>query len=404
MVKINRSEYLDWLIRWRGRQIIKVVSGVRRCGKSTMFDIFRSYLLNDGVRQEQITMLNFENIDYEDLTDYKKLYHYMNERLLPDQMNYIFLDEIQHVTNFEKAVDSLFIKENCDVYITGSNAYFMSGELATLLSGRYVELKMLPLSFSEFCGALTETDLSMQQKFARYLEFSSFPYVTRLGLEQRDAKEYLMDIYHTVLLKDVVARLNISDVTSLENVAKFMLHNIGNLVSPTKIANTLKSQGTKVDQKTVDKYLRGLTDSLLLYEAGRYNIKGKQYLTQQSKYYAVDIGLRNVLVRGKDSDVGHILENIVYLELLRRGYRVYVGQMSDGEVDFVAISPEETIYYQVAATTLEESTLERELAPLRKIQDNYPKYLLTLDELFNNVDYEGIKKRNVLEWLLKKSE
>lgn len=404
MVKINRSEYLDWLIRWRGRQIIKVVSGVRRCGKSTMFDIFRSYLLNDGVRQEQITMLNFENIDYEDLTDYKKLYHYMNERLLPDQMNYIFLDEIQHVTNFEKAVDSLFIKENCDVYITGSNAYFMSGELATLLSGRYVELKMLPLSFSEFCGALTETDLSMQQKFARYLEFSSFPYVTRLGLEQRDAKEYLMDIYHTVLLKDVVARLNRSDVTSLENVAKFMLHNIGNLVSPTKIANTLKSQGTKVDQKTVDKYLRGLTDSLLLYEAGRYNIKGKQYLTQQSKYYAVDIGLRNVLVRGKDSDVGHILENIVYLELLRRGYRVYVGQMSDGEVDFVAISPEETIYYQVAATTLEESTLERELAPLRKIQDNYPKYLLTLDELFNNVDYEGIKKRNVLEWLLKKSE
>ena len=404
MVKINRSEYLDWLIRWRGRQIIKVVSGVRRCGKSTMFDIFRSYLLNDGVRQEQITMLNFENIDYEDLTDYKKLYHYMNERLLPDQMNYIFLDEIQHVANFEKAVDSLFIKENCDVYITGSNAYFMSGELATLLSGRYVELKMLPLSFSEFCGALTETGLSMQQKFARYLEFSSFPYVTRLGLEQRDAKEYLMDIYHTVLLKDVVARLNISDVTSLENVAKFMLHNIGNLVSPTKIANTLKSQGTKVDQKTVDKYLRGLTDSLLLYEAGRYNIKGKQYLTQQSKYYAVDIGLRNVLVREKDSDVGHILENIVYLELLRRGYRVYVGQLSDGKVDFVAISPEETIYYQVAATTLEESTLERELAPLRKIQDNYPKYLLTLDELFNNVDYEGIKKRNVLEWLLKKSE
>ena len=404
MVKINRSEYLDWLIRWRGRQIIKVVSGVRRCGKSTMFDIFRSYLLNDGVRQEQITMLNFENIDYEDLTDYKKLYHYMNERLLPDQMNYIFLDEIQHVANFEKAVDSLFIKENCDVYITGSNAYFMSGELATLLSGRYVELKMLPLSFSEFCGALTETGLSMQQKFARYLEFSSFPYVTRLGLEQRDAKEYLMDIYHTVLLKDVVARLNISDVTSLENVAKFMLHNIGNLVSPTKIANTLKSQGTKVDQKTVDKYLRGLTDSLLLYEAGRYNIKGKQYLTQQSKYYTVDIGLRNVLVRGKDSDVGHILENIVYLELLRRGYRVYVGQLSDGEVDFVAISPEETIYYQVAATTLEESTLERKLAPLRTIQDNYPKYLLTLDELFNNVDYEGIKKRNVLEWLLKKSE
>lgn len=400
MTTIERSEYLNWLIRWRGRQIIKVVSGVRRCGKSTMFDIFREYLLADGVGRDQIIMLNFENIDYEDLTDYKKLYFYIKERLLPDRMNYIFLDEIQHVDGFEKAVDSLFIKENCDVYITGSNAYFMSGELATLLSGRYVELKMLPLSFAEFCSAWKGKEQSLQQKFSRYLEYSSFPYVARLGLDLRDAKEYLMDIYHTVLLKDVVARLNISDVTVLENVTKFLLHNVGNLVSPTRISNTLKSQGTKVDQKTVDKYLRGLTDSLLLYEAGRYNIKGKQYLTQQSKYYAVDIGLRNVLVRGKDSDIGHILENVVYLELLRRGYRVYVGQMNDGEVDFVAMNSEETVYYQVAATTLEEATLERELASLRKIQDNYPKYLLTLDELFGNADYDGIKKRNVLEWLL----
>ena len=403
MTKINREEYMDWLIRWKDRQIIKVVSGVRRCGKSTMFDMFREYLLTDGVSRSQIIMLNFEDIEYEELTDYQKLYYYIKERLLPDQMNYIFLDEIQHVADFEKAVDSLFIKENCDVYITGSNAYFMSGELATLLSGRYVELKMLPLSFAEFCSTLTETDFSLQQKFSRYLEYSSFPYVTRMGLELKDAKEYLMDIYHTVLLKDVVARLNISDITVLENVAKFLLHNDGNLASPTKIANTLKSQGTKVDQKTVDKYLRGLTDSLLLYEAGRYNIKGKQYLTQQCKYYAVDIGLRNVLVRGKDSDIGHILENIVYLELLRRGFQVRVGQMNDGEVDFVAMNSEETVYYQVAATTLEESTLERELAPLRKIQDNYPKYLLTLDELFGNADYEGIKKRNVLEWLLKEN-
>ena len=404
MKRIIRHEYMDWLKRWRGRQIIKVVSGVRRCGKSTMFDMFRDYLLENGTEHDQIIMLNFEDIAYEDLTDYKSLYRYIMDRVLPDRMNYIFLDEIQHVDQFEKAVDSLFIKENCDVYITGSNAYFMSGELATLLSGRYVELKMLPLSFAEFCTGLGEEVLSQQQKFNRYLEYSSFPYVTRQQLSRTESREYVMDIYHTVLLKDIVARLKIADVSTLENVTRFMLHNIGNLVSPSRIANTLKSQGTKIDQKTVDKYLRGLTDSLLLYEVSRYNIKGKQYLTQQNKYYVVDIGLRNALVRGKESDIGHILENVVYLELLRRGYQVYVGQLDDGEVDFVATRGDETVYYQVSATTLEENTLKRELAPFRKIHDNYPKYLLTLDEIFGTADYEGIRKRNVLEWLLQTAE
>ena len=400
MKRIERSQYLNWLIRWKEKQIIKVVSGVRRCGKSTMFDIFKDYLLTaENIKPNQIITINFEDIAYESLLDYKKLYQYIIEQLQPDKMNYIFLDEIQHVINFEKAVDSLFIKSNCDVYITGSNAYFMSGELATLLSGRYVELKMLPLSFLEFCSGLNENSLSLQQKFNRYLEYSSFPYIMRFELSQQETREYLLDIYHTVLLKDVVARLKISDVTMLENVTKFMLHNVGNLVSPNKIANTLKSQGVKVDQKTIDKYLRGLTDSLLLYEVTRYNIKGKQYLSQQGKYYVVDIGLRNALVRGKESDIGHLLENIVYLELLRRGYQVYIGQLGDVEVDFVAVNEEETTYYQVAATTLEENTLKRELAPLKKIQDNYPKYLLTLDEIFGNVDYEGIRKKNVLEWL-----
>lgn len=400
MKRIERSQYLNWLIRWKEKQIIKVVSGVRRCGKSTMFDIFKDYLLTaENIKPNQIITINFEDIAYESLLDYKKLYQYIIEQLQPDKMNYIFLDEIQHVINFEKAVDSLFIKSNCDVYITGSNAYFMSGELATLLSGRYVELKMLPLSFLEFCSGLNENSLSLQQKFNRYLEYSSFPYIMRFELSQQETREYLLDIYHTVLLKDVVARLKISDITMLENVTKFMLHNVGNLVSPNKIANTLKSQGVKVDQKTIDKYLRGLTDSLLLYEVTRYNIKGKQYLSQQGKYYVVDIGLRNALVRGKESDIGHLLENIVYLDLLRRGYQVYIGQLGDVEVDFVAVNEEETTYYQVAATTLEENTLKRELAPLKKIQDNYPKYLLTLDEIFGNVDYEGIRKKNVLEWL-----
>lgn len=403
MQRIKRIAYLEWLIRHKDKQLIKVVSGVRRCGKSTLFEIYRDYLHKNGIEKKQIIFLNFEDVEYEDLCDYRPLYDYIKEHLLPDQMNYIFLDEIQHVNQFEKVVNSLFLKENCDVHITGSNAYFMSGELATRLSGRYVELKMLPLSFSEFCSGLSEAKqtLTKHEKFNLYMEMSSFPYILRYDYGPTEAKEYLRDIYNTVLLKDIVARLKVSDVNVLENVTKFLLHNIGNRVSPTKIAATLKSQGKGVDQKTVDRYLRGLTDSLMVYEAVRYNIKGKQFLTQQNKYYAVDIALRNILVRGKDSDIGHILENIVYLELLRRGYDVSVGQLDDGsEVDFVASRASSVTYYQVSATTLDEGTLNRELAPFRKIADNYPKYLLTLDEVFGNADYEGIQKRNVLDWLL----
>lgn len=397
---IERREYLDWLKCWRERQIIKVVSGVRRCGKSTLFAIYRDWLLQDDVKAEQIISINFEDIDYEYLNSYRALYDHIKGLLLPDRMNYIFLDEIQHVEHFEKAVDSLFIRENCDVYITGSNAYFMSGELATLLSGRYVELKMLPLSFREFCSGFGSRSFDKKERFDAYLRYSSFPYTLRLPGDGPEIRQYLTDLYHTVLLKDIVARLRISDVTSLEQVTKFLLHNIGSRVSPGKIANTLKSAGKSVDQKTVDKYVRGLTDSLLLYEAGRYNIKGRQYLSTRSKYYAVDVTLRNALVRGSDSDIGHILENIVYLELLRRGCRVFVGEIEDGEVDFVVENTDTLAYFQVAATTLDEDVLSRELAPLRKIPDNYPKFLLTLDDLFATADYEGIKKVNVLDWLL----
>jgi predicted AAA+ superfamily ATPase len=400
---VERREYLKWLMAWRERQIIKVVSGVRRCGKSTLFGLYRAHLLENGVDARQIHMLNFEDMAFEDLTHYRKMYDYVASELLPDKMNYIFLDEIQRVGQFEKAVDSLFLKENCDVYITGSNAYFMSGELATLLSGRYVELKMLPLSFREFTLGLKAQgrELSNNEVFALYMNQSSFPYLLRFQSGRAETLDYLRGIYNAVLLKDIVARLRISDVNALENVAKFMLHNVGNKVSPTKIANTLKSQGRGVDQKTVDRYLRGLTDSLMLYEAGRYNVKGRQYLTTQSKYYAVDVGLRNALVRGYEDDAGHLLENIVYLELLRRGPRVSTGMLDDGgEVDFVAENGGSVVYYQVAATALDEGVLRRELAPLRRISDNYPKYLLTLDETFGNADYDGILKRNVLEWLL----
>lgn len=399
---IERTEYLEWLKKRREKQIIKVVSGVRRCGKSTLFELYKEWLLSDGVDKAQIISINFEDIEYESLTNHRLLYAYIKERLIPDKMNYIFLDEVQHVESFEKAVDSLFLKDNCDVYITGSNAYFMSGELATLLSGRYAELKMLPLSFKEFCVGLNDSSLTTAQKFNRYIEYGSFPYIVKYNSSRDEARDYLRDIYNSVLLKDIVARLKISDITTLENITKFMLHNIGNIVSALKISNTLKSDGRGADQKTVDKYLRGLTDSLMLYEARQYNLKGKMFLKTNSKYYAVDMGLRNCLVKGNGSDIGHILENVVYLELRRRGYDVYVGQLDDGEIDFVAVNGDDISYYQVSATTLEESTLKRELAPFKKAEDNYPKYLLTLDELFGTADYNGIKKKNVLDWLLGK--
>lgn len=399
--RIDRPEYLDWLKEWKEKQIIKVVSGVRRCGKSTLFDIYKDWLKENGIDSPQIISINFESIEYESLTDYHALYDYISERLIPDKTNYVFLDEIQHVPQFEKAVDSLFLKENCDVYITGSNAYFMSGELATVLTGRYVELKMLPLSFKEFCTSVDKSEtLSNTQKFNMYLSQSSFPYLSKYHNTERETRDYLRDIYNSVLLKDIVARLKISDVTTLENITKFLFHNIGNPVSVARIVNTLKSQGKGVDQKTIGKYLHGLTDSLLLYEVPRYNLKGKMFLSTNSKYYAVDMTLRNMLVRGKDSDIGHILENIVYLELRRRGCDVYVGQFDDTEIDFVTVNGEKTAYYKVSATTLDENVLQRELAPLRKVRDNYPKYLLTLDEVFKTADYDGIKKLNVLEWLL----
>jgi predicted AAA+ superfamily ATPase len=403
MQRIKRCEYLDWLIRWKEQQIIKVVSGVRRSGKSTLFEIFIDWLRESGVDSKQIISLNFEDVENEEISDYRLLYDFVKDRLLPDRMNYIFLDEIQHVARYEKAVDSLFIKENCDVYITGSNAYFMSSELATLLSGRYVELKTLPLSFAEFYDTLyaKKESITKAGAFNRYITLGSFPYTLRYNSSEKDAKDYLRDLYHTIILKDIVARMNITDENALERVIRFMLHNIGNIVSATKVANTLKSGGQGIDPKTVQKYIKGLCDSLMLYEASRYNIKGKQFLTTQSKYYVADVALRNVMVRGKDSDIGHILENVVFLELKRRGYDVFVGELeSDGEVDFVVTDANSVAYYQVAASTLDEQTLERELRPLRKIHDNYPKYLLTLDEAFASADYDGIQKRNALDWLL----
>lgn len=402
MRRLERTDYLNWLIKWKDRQIIKVVTGVRRCGKSTLFEIYQDYLLQNGTDRKQIIAVNFEDLEFEDLLDYRALYQYVRERLIPNRTNYIFFDEIQHVESFEKAVDSLFLRENCDVYITGSNAWLMSGELATLLTGRYVELSMMPLSFGEFCEGLQEhKEISLGQKFNQYLLTGSFPYVLKYGYGEQEAKEYMSGIYNTILLNDIVRRLKIADVNMLEAVTRIMMHNIGNRTSPATIANTMTSSQKKIDPKTVDRYIRGLTDSLLFYEARRYHIKGKQFLTTMNKYFVCDIGLRNMLVRNKDTDVGHILENVVYLHLRRRYPEVYVGQLGpEGEVDFVVFANGTPVYFQVSQTTLDEHVLERELAPLRQIRDNYPKYLLTLDEVFGEMNYEGIYKKNVLKWML----
>lgn len=400
MELIQRKSYLSWLCDWKDKPVIKVVSGVRRCGKSTLLRIFQDYLREQGVEDARIVSINFEDLAFENLDSYQALYSYVCERLVSGSITYVFLDEVQHVDGFEKAVDSLFIREGVDLYVTGSNAYLMSGELATLLSGRYVELKMLPLSFAEYCQAPTVGDASPWELFDGYLVRGSFPLVAEMGLDEAQSAEYMRSLYNTILLKDVVQRLGVRDVTTLENVAKFLLQNIGSKVSLKRISDTLSSSGSRVDQKTVGKYVKGLTDGLLLYHAPRYDVKGRQLLVTSGKYYAVDVGLRGVLVRGRESDVGHVLENVVYLELVRRGFEVYVGDLPGGEIDFVAVRGSETAYFQVSATTLDETTLARELAPFRRLGDNYPKTLLTLDEVFGTMDYEGIQKRNVIDWLL----
>lgn len=410
MIRIDRKEYLDFLIKSKDKQIIKVVSGVRRCGKSTLFEIYKDYLLKNGVEKIQIISINFEDMNYEELTDYKKLYEYVKYKMLTNKKNYIFLDEIQYVDKFEKVVDSLFIKENVDLYITGPNAYFMSSELATLLSGRYIELKMLPLSFKEYYQAKLEyeklekkenrTLKTLMQYYNEYIVNSSFPYTLQLNNNLKNIYEYLSGIYNSVLLKDIVARLKIADVMRLESVVKYIFDNIGNLTSISKIANTLTSMGRKTDIKTIEKYIKGLVDSLLIYEVSRYNIKGKEFLSTLSKYYVSDLGLRQMILGNRNIDMGHILENIIYLELLRRKCNVYVGQFDKNEIDFVIINSNEVEYYQAVLTVLDENTLKRELAALKNIKDNYPKYLITLDDVLPNADYEGIKIINALEWLL----
>ena len=396
--RIERPEYLEQLIRFREKEVIKVVTGIRRCGKSTLFDLYCEYLVQDGVSKDQIIRVNMEDPDYHDIRDYMQLYDWIRQQMHSEKMNYILIDEVQNVPEFQKAVDGLYIKENCDVYITGSNAYLLSGELATLLAGRYVEIKMLPLSFKEYLSALGDkTDLML--KYQNYIQNGSFPYVVQLE-KKRDIHAYLEGIYTSIILKDIMARYRIADAGGLDSVIRFMFDNVGSLCSATKIANTMTTAGRKIAISTVENYLGALTECFILYKAGRYDVKGKQYLTTGNKYYLCDMGLRYYLLGTKRADLGHILENVVYLELLRRGYEVYIGKVGNAEIDFIAIGEEGEEYYQVALTVMEESTLERELAPLESIRDHNPKYLLTMD-FTPLTSHNGIKQWNVLEWLMK---
>ena len=395
---IERAEYLNKLIAFKDKQLIKVITGVRRCGKSTLFRLFQEYLKNEGVSEKQIQSVNFEDMAFSDLSDPKNLYNHVMKNAQKGKKNYIFLDEIQNVKDFQKAVDSLYIQEGFDIYITGSNAFLLSGELATLLSGRYIEIRMLPLSFKEFVSAKENPNL--QEEYARYLEYGSFPYILEMA-DSASIQNYLSDILNSIVVKDVLIRHKITNPADVLRILKFIFDTVGNVVSIKKISDTMTSAGYKITPQTVEKYITALTESFVLYTASRYDIKGKKYLQSGDKYYLVDTGLRYALLGKKGTDTGHLLENIVYLELIRRGYTVFVGKSGNTEVDFVAVNQEGTTYYQVSQTVMDESVLERELKPLQNIKDHYPKYLLTLDYLPDG-DYEGIKRMNVLKWLMAK--
>ena len=400
MKDIERTEFLNKLKTYKDKQVIKVITGIRRCGKSTLMKMFMNYLLENGVDKNQIIFLNFEDFDNYELLNPQNLHSYIKKRLVSEKMTYVFLDEIQNVQDFQRVVDSLFLNPKIDIYMTGSNAYLLSGELATLLSGRYVTIEMLPLSFKEFVQALgTESNLSLSEKYKFYVQRSSFPYTLNLGEDINEVLDYLNGIYSSIVLKDVISRFKITDTKMLESVIRFVFDNIGSSLSSKRIADTMTSSGRKIDVKTVEKYIKALQQSFIIYEAKRYDVKGKEYLKLMEKYYAVDIGLRFLLLGQKANDVGHILENVVYLELIRRGYKVFVGKVDDVEIDFVAQNYEGNLYIQVSATVRDKSTLERELKPLQIVKDNYPKLLLTLDD-DPAVDFNGIKQINVLEWLL----
>ena len=399
---VIRKEFQEQLLKWQNKKVIKVITGVRRCGKSTLLLEFQKTLLSQGITQDCIQSINLDSIENEHLYDYHILYNQITENLIPTKMNYIFLDEIQMVPDFEKAINSLFLKDNIDLYITGSNAYMLSGEIATLLSGRYIEIKMLPLSFPEYCELCSEISGSKvetnRKAYNQFVMFGGFPYIPNLLNDKEMIRDYLRGIYSTIVLKDILQRKKIFDSDVLEKITKFSLSNIGNLTSSKKISDTLTSGGRKTASATVENCYSALTESYLFYKATRYDIKGKEFLKSLEKYYAVDTGLHYFMLGSKTGNEGFLLENIIYLELLRRGYEVYVGKFADMEVDFVAIKNGLPEYYQVSLSVTNEDTLKRELKPLKAIKDSYPKFLITLDEC-NEISHEGIRQIYALDWI-----
>ena len=404
---VRRTEYLEMLQKWKDEQVIKVVTGIRRCGKSTLLTMYQQELLTQGVGADQILYINFEELEYEELLDYKKLYNYVKARLHPEKTTYIFLDEIQQVEGFQKAVDSLYVKPGVDLYITGSNAYLLSGELATLLSGRYVEINMLPLSFEEFCQMNDGGD--RDALLGAYMRNGGYPYLVKLADDSEKVDMYLEGIYNTILVKDIEERQRrreidpnkrkINDLSLLKNISKFLASSVGSPISMKSIADYITSGGRSISQATVSDYVEALVEPYIFYPVERYDVLGKQLLKSNWKMYIVDLGIRRYLLPRKRYDLGASLENVIFLELLRRGYRVNIGKVGTTEVDFVARKNEDIFYYQVTASMTEESTFEREMAPLRAIQDNYPKYVITLDR-YTLGNYEGIQVIHAVDWLL----
>jgi predicted AAA+ superfamily ATPase len=400
---VQRNTYLARLAAWREKQVIKVISGVRRCGKSTLLLQFMDQLKACGIGDDQIISVNLEDPEFESLLSHRELYAYIQKRLCKNKFTYVFIDEVQQCVNFEKAVDGLFIKKRVDLYITGSNAHILSGELATLLSGRYVEINMLPLSFAEYLAFTGKKTAVHRAVFNDYLRFGSFPFTAGLNAEM--IKTYIDGIFNTILIKDVAKRMGTDDISLLENIIKFLSHSVGSPISIKKICDAINSSGRRISVNTVDVYIRTLTESFIFYHVGRYDIKGKQYLKTLGKYYIVDTGIRNMLLESSSPDLGHQLENIVYLELLRRGCRVSTGKLDAKEIDFVVTNARAdeaggTAYYQTAASVADPNTLARELEGLQKIRDNHPKYLLSLDDIPARANHDGIIRLNLIDWLL----
>ncbi|MDW7730597.1 MAG: ATP-binding protein [Bacillota bacterium] len=397
----NRDLYLSQLIQYKDKPLIKVITGIRRCGKSTLLSLFSNHLIDTGIPKENIIRMNFESFEFDHISDYKQMHSYIKERLLNDnQKHYLLLDEVQIIPSWEKTVNSFLVDADVDIYITGSNAYLLSSELSTLLSGRYVEIKMLPLSFKEYLDFIDSNNQDkLQEHFNLYLKYGGLPTVVKLVENPDTIGPFLEGIYNTVLMKDVIERNNIRDSALLESILKFIAANVGNIVSTNKISDYLNSSGRKTTGETIDNYLKMLENAYIVYKANRYDLKGKMFLKSLEKYYMVDMGIRNQLTGLRDTDYGHILENIVYLELIRRGYEVTIGKIGPVEVDFVATKSNEKIYFQVSATILDGQTRERELRPLQAIKDNYPKVILTMDQpVFD--DYSGIRIQNILDFLL----